>query len=67
MEALYLGLVRALPRLEFLALDLKVQMDGVWLQDLAHHCPRLAVLACLRLNCVSLSRADGKSPPALAS
>ncbi|KAH2321893.1 hypothetical protein KXW87_000547, partial [Aspergillus fumigatus] len=34
-------LLRALPRLEFLALALECQMDGAILQDLARHCPQL--------------------------
>ncbi|KAH1274102.1 hypothetical protein KXW98_008311 [Aspergillus fumigatus] len=37
-------LLRALPRLEFLALALECQMDGAILQDLARHCPQLTVL-----------------------
>lgn len=36
--------LRALPRLEFLALGLEFQMDGAILQDLARHCPLLTVL-----------------------
>lgn len=43
-ESLVLDLLRALPHLEFLALDLKFRMNGTMLQDVAHHCPRLAVL-----------------------
>ncbi|RLL97953.1 hypothetical protein CFD26_106578 [Aspergillus turcosus] len=44
-ENLLLNLLRALPKLEFLALGLKFRMDGaLLLQDLARRCPRLAVL-----------------------
>ena len=43
-ESLVLNLLRALPHLEFLALDLKFQMNGTMLQDVAHHCPGLVVL-----------------------
>lgn len=44
-ENLLLNLLRALPKLEFLALGLKFQVDGaLLLQDLARRCPRLAVL-----------------------
>ncbi|RHZ63011.1 hypothetical protein CDV55_106198 [Aspergillus turcosus] len=44
LEELLFNLLRALPQLEFLALDLKFQMNGAKLRDLAHHCPRLVVL-----------------------
>ena len=41
---LLLGLLPALPHLEFLALGVKFQMPGALLQDISHHCPRLTVL-----------------------
>jgi hypothetical protein len=43
-EEMLLDLLHSLPRLEFLALGLKFQMDGSMLQDIARHCPRLTVL-----------------------
>ncbi|GIK01774.1 hypothetical protein Aspvir_005815 [Aspergillus viridinutans] len=43
-EVLFFDLLRALPQLEFLALDAKFEMDGARLRDLAQHCPRLVVL-----------------------
>jgi hypothetical protein len=43
-NSLLSSLLRALPRLEFLALGLEFQMDGAILQDLARHCPLLTVL-----------------------
>jgi hypothetical protein len=43
-ENLLLGLLRALPCLELLILDWRFRLDGARLQDLARHCPRLAVL-----------------------
>ncbi|EEA23678.1 hypothetical protein TMatcc_006758 [Talaromyces marneffei ATCC 18224] len=43
-ESLVLNLVVNLPLLEFLALGLKCQMDGAFLGNVAHHCPRLTVL-----------------------
>ncbi|QGA15959.1 hypothetical protein EYB26_003626 [Talaromyces marneffei] len=43
-ESLVLNLVVHLPLLEFLALGMKCQMDGAFLGNVAHHCPRLKVL-----------------------
>lgn len=44
-ENLLYDLLRALPRLEFLALDLKFEMDGALLLEMvAGYCPRLTVL-----------------------
>lgn len=49
-EGYYLGedqfvhLLRAMPHLEFLDLDVKFQMDGETLRELVLHCPRLVVL-----------------------
>ncbi|KAE8553410.1 hypothetical protein EYB25_004792 [Talaromyces marneffei] len=43
-ESLVLNLMVNLPLLEFLALGLKCQMDGAFLGNVAHHCPRLTVL-----------------------
>jgi hypothetical protein len=43
-ESLVLHLVVHLPLLEFLALGMKCQMDGAFLGNVAHHCPRLTVL-----------------------
>ncbi|KAF7183290.1 hypothetical protein CNMCM7691_003203 [Aspergillus felis] len=43
-EDQFFELLSALPRLEFLALDAKFEMDDAKLQDLARHCPRLVVL-----------------------
>lgn len=44
-ENLLYDLLRALPRLEFLALDLKFKMDGALLFSMVtRHCPRLTVL-----------------------
>ena len=43
-EDQFFGLLRALPRLEFLELGLRFRMDGAKLQDLARYCPRLTVL-----------------------
>ncbi|GIJ87958.1 hypothetical protein Asppvi_006874 [Aspergillus pseudoviridinutans] len=43
-EDLFFDLLRALPQVEFLALDAKFEMDDTKLQDLARHCPRLVVL-----------------------
>jgi hypothetical protein len=55
-NSLLLNLFRALPRLEFLALGLKFQMDGAILQDLARHCPQLTVLALPKTQlCLSLA------------
>jgi hypothetical protein len=55
-KSLLLYLFRALPRLEFLALGLKFQMDGALLQDLARHCPHLTVLELPRTQlCISLA------------
>jgi hypothetical protein len=44
-EDLFLGLLRALPCLEVLELSWEASIDGATLQKLAHHCPRLTVLA----------------------
>ncbi|KIM92931.1 hypothetical protein OIDMADRAFT_208481 [Oidiodendron maius Zn] len=55
-EALCIGLLRALPRLEHFELDLRFRMDGARLQDLARRCPRLTVLALPRTRlCLSLA------------
>jgi hypothetical protein len=55
-NSLLFNLFRALPRLEFLALGLKFQMDGALLQDLARHCPQLTVLELPQTQlCLSLA------------
>ncbi|KAM5447458.1 hypothetical protein MaudCBS49596_005969 [Microsporum audouinii] len=60
-ENRFSSLLRALPRLEFLELDLKFQMDGAKLQDLSRHCPQLTVLglsrACLYLSLAVMRKA----------
>lgn len=43
-RTLVLALLRALPRLEFLGLRLRFQMDGGVLESIPRHCPRLKVL-----------------------
>lgn len=51
------SLLRALPHLEFLELDLKFRIDGARIRDIAIYCPRLTVL---RLSdsqlCLSLAQ-----------
>ncbi|KAE8320733.1 hypothetical protein BDV39DRAFT_211386 [Aspergillus sergii] len=55
-EDLLLGLLPALPHLEFLALGVKFQMPGALLQDISHHCPRLTVLDLpMTQLCISLA------------
>ncbi|KFY03129.1 hypothetical protein V490_00276 [Pseudogymnoascus sp. VKM F-3557] len=55
-ENLCVALLRALPRLEHLELNLWFQMDGARLLDLARHCPRLTVLALPQTRlCLSLA------------
>jgi hypothetical protein len=55
-EHLILGLSRALPHLEILALGLEFQMGGATLQELSRHCPRLTVLDLPRTQlCLSLA------------
>uniref|UniRef100_A0A093UQ52 F-box/LRR-repeat protein 4 n=2 Tax=Talaromyces marneffei TaxID=37727 RepID=A0A093UQ52_TALMA len=44
MNTKFSDLLRALPQLEFLELDLKFRINGAHIQDLAVHCPRLTVL-----------------------
>lgn len=44
MDTKFSDLLRALPHLEFLELDLKFRINGAHIQDLAVHCPRLTVL-----------------------
>lgn len=44
MNTKFSDLLRALPHLEFLELDLKFRINGAHIQDLAVHCPRLTVL-----------------------
>lgn len=56
VNSLLVNLLRALPRLEYLALGLKFQMDGAILHDLARHCPQLTVLELPRSQlCLSLA------------
>lgn len=43
-EDQFVHLLRAMPHLEFLDLDVKFQMDGETLRELVLHCPRLVVL-----------------------
>ncbi|KAE8397276.1 hypothetical protein BDV37DRAFT_61238 [Aspergillus pseudonomiae] len=55
-EDLLLGLLPALPHLEFLALGVKFQMPGALLQDISSHCPRLTVLDLpMTQLCISLA------------
>ncbi|RAQ78327.1 hypothetical protein COH21_013085, partial [Aspergillus flavus] len=55
-EDLLLGLLPALPHLEFLALEVKFQMPGALLQDISDHCPRLTVLDMpMTQLCISLA------------
>ncbi|GMG12999.1 unnamed protein product [Aspergillus oryzae] len=55
-EDLLLGLLPALPHLEFLALGVKFQMPGALLQDISRHCPRLTVLDLpMTQLCISLA------------
>ena len=53
-ENLCIGLLRALPRLEYFELDLRFRIAGESLQDLARHCSQLTVLALPRAR-LSLS------------
>lgn len=64
-EDLLLGLLPALPHLEFLALGVKFQLPGALLQDISRHCPRLTVLDMPNTQ-LCLSRTDDKTASALA-
>jgi hypothetical protein len=57
------GLLRALPHLEFLELDLKFRIDRARIQDFAVYCPRLTVLR-LRWSrlCLSLAQMRTAAP-----
>lgn len=42
--AIFHGLLRALPNLEYLDLSYNIKMEGAWVQELATNCPNLTVL-----------------------
>lgn len=55
-ENLCVALLRTLPHLEHLELNLRFQMDGARLLDLTRHCPRLTVLELPQARlCLSLA------------
>lgn len=61
--AIFHGLSRALPHLEYLDLSYNIKMDGAWIQELAVNCPNLTVLRLSQTRLfISLEQLRGTNP-----